>query len=136
MIGHRLRKTMKITIELNSANQEEYREMVDWLTNRDMFRNDIIGYWARGFAYSERLGWLIRTDEENPTEDEIKKVLKIWRDGGELPEEYYRLDKAAAEKAVQIGIKNMGLGFIQGDSDGNDIDVALQEAILGRVIYC
>jgi hypothetical protein len=95
------------------------------------------GYWARGEAHDDKLGWLISevNDEgEWPKEQEVYRVESLWRAGLELPPRWHRLDRAAAIRAWEEGVKQWGIHWYE-NSDGSKEDVVLQLALLGEIRY-
>ena len=102
-----------------------------------LFRTDHCGYWARGVAYDEERGWLVYEDDEKckpgkePHHDE---AIAAWIENRDLPEHWFRLDRAAAIRAWAEGVKSDGEHWFE-EGDATDYDVALQMALLGEVRY-
>jgi len=75
---------------------------IDYLTKHpDIFGTPhYCGYWMRGVERDDELGWLCweHGDDYAPFDKEPnhKKAIKAWRTGKALPENWHRLDKAAA----------------------------------------
>jgi hypothetical protein len=125
-----------IIVKLDTEKLEAYQEMLEWMLNIDMFSTDYIGNWAKGICFDEVLGWLIlQEDERDPETDEVA-MISTWRSDSPLEGGYFRLNHETAKRAIDYGILQHGLGFIEGDADGNMLDEALQVAILGEKVYC
>jgi len=108
---------------------------IEHCLSTDVFLHSYSGYWAYGFAYDSKLGWLLfeQGDERRP-EKAPRGVMKAWRAGEKLPEGWHRLDVAAATAAWQAGVRRSGEGWFE-DGDGNSYDLALQQALLGEIRY-
>ena len=129
-----LKHTFSITVEIDPR-------WVDYITNgSDIFsRPHYAGYWACGVANAPALGWLVAECDENerfPSEYEDERVEALWRAGKDLPPRWYRLDRAAALRMWEEGVKRYGVGWY-GDPkhDGGMEDGLLQLALLGEVRY-
>lgn len=121
-----------LILSLDDDELEAWNDMADWLTNSDMFGHYYIGSWACGIQYQEGLGWLVH-EEEMPNHEDV--AIAAWLAGNPLPEGYYRLNRDAAERAIEYGVLHHGIGWIDGDADAPMIDKALQIAILGEDRY-
>ena len=113
----------------------------DWLAlvtvHSELFSNDYCGYWLRGVDQDEKLGWLAWEDDEQHLfgdEPQEEKALKAWKEGRSLPEGWFRMDKALAKKAWNIGVREYGVHWYE-DGDATTYDVVLQLALLGEVRY-
>lgn len=106
----------------------------------DMFSTDHIGYWARGMVRdrkNEENGWLLfeHGGEEFPDgEPNEAEAMRAWKAKEPLPPNYFRLDKAATEKAWAEGCKRYGVDWYE-NADANTYDVVVQMALLGEVRY-
>ncbi|NER33170.1 MAG: helix-turn-helix transcriptional regulator [Oscillatoria sp. SIO1A7] len=119
---------------------ETYNIILSTLLSEAMFDEDCIGRWAKPVIWEDAGGWLIQDmyaeNTENINAKEAEAIF-AWRNGEELPEGYFRFDWEAAEKVIHISIKNIGISFAYAGffSEKEDLDKALQEAILGKVLY-
>lgn len=114
----------------------------------DVLIHGFSGYWLRGVTRDPELGWLCYDfesfwNDRNASdsfgipseEDEVfKPIVAAWRAGEELPEHVYRLDRAAALRALQYAVERWGLDFYD-NTDYGELDCAVQHALLGEVIY-
>lgn len=114
---------------------------IEYITqNNDIFgRSYYAGYWARGAAHDPVLGWLVaETDEREryPGHTETARVVLLWRAGVDLPPRWHRLDRAAALRMWEEGVKRYGVGWYESDQhDGSMEDVLLQLTLLGEERY-
>lgn len=111
--------------------------MQDVALNVDVFRHEYCGYWMRGMVHDSELGWLAADIVEQDVLDanaSLEMVEAAWRAGAPLPANWYRLDRAFAEKALAEGQKKYGEDFAE-DYDGASADIAVQRALLGDVLY-
>ena len=112
---------------------------VEYLTGpwADIFGRQYAGYWLRGIAHHPERGWLCWEDDERHRQSEEPlraEAMAAWRTGEPLPAGWYRLDRAAALRAWEVGVKRWGVGwYAQVDAQAEDI--VLQEALLGEVRY-
>lgn len=111
-------------------------EWTDYVTQEvDIFLTTYCGYWMRGMENDPALGWLVfEHGEEMSPNKTPPKVMAAWREGGPLPEKWYRIDKAAAEKAWLEGVKRSGQDWYE-NGDAVAYDCALQMALLGEIRY-
>ena len=95
------------------------------------------GYWAFGVARDRELGWLVyEHDEDRPTAGKCERMEALWRAGEPLPARWYRLDRAAALRMWEEGVKRYGVGWYDDDGhDGAREDELLQLTLLGEVRY-
>jgi hypothetical protein len=101
------------------------------------FRNGYCGYWLEGVEHDPKLGWLAyehAAEDRHSTDEEKNEALAAWRKGKPLPKNFHALNVEAATKSWIAGVKRKGVGFYE-DGDGEDYEVALQEALLGEVVY-
>jgi hypothetical protein len=101
------------------------------------FRNGYCGYWLEGVEHDPKLGWLAyehAAEDRHSTDEEKNEALAAWRKGKPLPKNFHALNVEAATKSWIAGVKRKGVGFYS-DGDGEDYEVALQEALLGEVVY-
>lgn len=152
--------TIKVEIEVNAEERESW--INDFALNSDAFSRSACGYWMAGVDQDESLGWLVfefeaddaitfeavraywnepKASEHNPepeldpAADPVREIVALWRAGKELPKCWYRLDRAAAERAYAFGAAKHGEGFADGTCDATDYDCAIQRALLGEVRY-
>ena len=123
--------TFTITVEVNSS-------WVEYLTEYgDIFASDRAGYWLRGVEHESALGWLCWEDDEKcrpGKEPNRQAALTAWRAGEPLPKRWFRLDRAAALRAWEEGVKRWGVAWYE-DVDANREDVVVQLALLGETRY-
>lgn len=103
----------------------------------DLFRMDCVGYWLRGVEFDVELGWLCWEDDErrlHGREPNREAALKAWRAGDLLPEHWFRLDRAAALRAWEEGVKRWGVDWYE-DADSASYDTVVQIALLGEERY-
>jgi len=115
-------------------------QWVSYITQHpDIFgRPYYAGYWACGVAHDPDLGWLVyeHGDDRCPDETEDARVEAIWRAGEPLPPRWFRLDRAAAFRMWEEGVKRWGVGWYDDpEHDGAREDVLLQLALLGEERY-
>lgn len=114
-------------------------EWVDFLINyNDIFFHDYIGYWACGVQFRKGIGWLAyeQHDEMHPTYAQERAGLDAWDRDGELPEHFFAIDKAFAEKSYKKGVEKFGTNWYdRPESDANTYDYVVQTAALGDVVY-
>jgi len=129
-----LKHTFTITVDVDPR-------WVDYLTQHSTIfgRPHYAGYWACGAAHDPELGWLVAELDEAerfPGEHEATRVEAIWRAGSDLPPRWYRLDRAAALRMWEEGVKRHGVGWYDApEHDGAREDELLQLALLGEVRY-
>jgi hypothetical protein len=129
-----LKHTFTITVDVDPR-------WVDYITqHNDIFgRTYYAGYWARGVDNDPVYGWLVAEcdeDERWPGEDEEERVKALWRAGSDLPPRWYVLDRGAALRMWEEGVKRFGVEWYGGHHhDGACEDVLLQLALLGEVRY-
>jgi hypothetical protein len=110
---------------------------VEYLTqHRDVFGPNYTGYWAFGVAQDQALGWLVfeQGDGRRPSSAHVADVLHAWRTGMPLLPPWHRLDRAAALRAWEEGVKRWGVDWYE-HTDGPREDVVIQLALLGEVRY-
>jgi hypothetical protein len=147
------------------AFEVEHKEKLaipgDWLAMctlwSDIFSTDYIGYWARGVAQDNNLGWLVWEFEEDDrfkpkpglqmfgrsfdNEDKLhKEAIQAWKAGKPLPPHYHALNREAAVKAYLAMVtlpREKGKGGLDWyeNSDATSYDVAVQLALLGELKY-
>lgn len=114
---------------------------IDYITQHsDVFgRTYYAGYWAQSVAHDVDLGWLVAECDEHerfPGKHESERVEALWRAGKDLPPRWYRLDRAAALRMWEEGVKHFGVGWYDDpEHDGAREDVLLQLVLLGEVRY-
>lgn len=127
-----LKHTFTITVDVDPR-------WVDYLISEHtaiFSRPYYAGYWAQGMAHDSQLGWLVAECDESerwPVED-TARVEVLWRAGSDLPPRWYRLDRAAALRMWEEGVKRWGVGWYD-KCDGGSEDVLLQLTLLGEVRY-
>ena len=65
----------------------------------------------------------------------MKKAERAFKSGKPLPENYYRLDEAAAVRAYVEGCKRWGADWFESKGDATTYDVVIQLALLGEIRY-
>lgn len=129
-----MKHTFTLTVEVDPR-------WVDYITQHgDIFgRQYYAGYWAQGVAHGPNLGWLVAECDENerwPDQHEIDRVGALWLSGSDLPPRWYRLDRAAALRMWEEGVKRCGVGWYDSpEHDGAREDELLQLTLLGEVRY-
>lgn len=113
---------------------------IEYLTRySDIFGRQYAGYWLRGVEHDSKLGWLCWEDDEqhrSGTEPNREEALKSWRAGKLLPANWFRLDRAAALRAWEEGVKKYGFDWYgSNEHDATTEDVLLQLTLLGEVRY-
>lgn len=144
------------------VSEEAVEQLIDFMINwPDIFASGYIGYWGyplRLFdAEGKKDGWLIvelddmdcepgpftiekiRTHYRTTGERKFSIKAKYKRGGGsnEVADREFlvtRLDREAAMKVIGAGIKRQGKDFVE-NYDAETLDVAIQEALLGDVVY-
>lgn len=117
-----------------SLSEAEESFITDLVLNVDLFMSQYCGYWLRGVGRVKGLGWLARDIVETQSDDDVKQIARLAREGKPLPKGWYLIDRPAAEKALAEGQKKYGEDFAY-DYDGPMADVAVQRALLGDVVY-
>lgn len=111
---------------------------VEYVTQcNDLFETTRAGYWLRGVEYDAALGWLCWEDDEkcrHGEEPNLKEALEAWQAGKTLPEHWFLLDRTAALRAWEEGVKRWGVDWYE-QVDAQREDVVLQLALLGEVRY-
>jgi hypothetical protein len=126
-----VKHTFTLTVDVND----------DWIeyTMRysDIFSSSCAGYWLRGVALGPQ-GWLVWEDDDkcqSGQEPNREIAMKAWElDANPLPEHWFRLDRAAAIRAWEEGVKRWGVDWYE-EADAQREDVVLQLALLGEVRY-
>jgi hypothetical protein len=123
--------TFSVTVEIDPF-------WVEYLTqNVDVFGQQYAGYWLRGVDRDPELGWLVWEDDEQHRwgkEPDRLEARSAWLAGEPLPKGWYRLDRAAAVRAWEEGVKRWGVGWYA-QVDAIREDVVVQLALLGEVRY-
>lgn len=115
---------MKITLELE----------VDPRFHNALVEGDLpTAYWGRTMASHATLGRLIR--ELDGADADTEAALRAWAHAdATLPRGWHRLDNAAVGRAWAAGVRRWGeRWFVEGDA--SRVDIAVQEALLGSVVY-
>lgn len=93
-------------------------------------------YWLRGVESDPDRGWLCweleRIPPERGEEPNRAEAIQVWKTDGELPKGWYRLDRAAALRAYEEGVRLWGADWFEQDDVEKD-GVVLQRALLGEV---
>lgn len=125
------RHTFSITVDVDPR-------WVDHVTHySDIFGRSCAGYWLRGVQRDPQLGWLVAECDESerwPGKTDSERVEALWRSGSDLPPRWYRLDRAAALRMWEEGVKKWGVYWYE-NTDGPREDVVVQLALLGEVRY-
>ena len=123
--------------DLNTLDESDLKCFLEFLTEGpDLFSTDYIGYWARGIA-NIKGGWLLHTDTEAIEEAEeeegldLGEVVREFNTTGKLPEEFKFISLDVAKQIAVKHVENEG----SLDYDAGTIDVAIQEVLLGEVVY-
>jgi len=128
--GH-AKHTFSIVVEID-------QNWIDYLTQcGDILMLQYAGYWLRGVEHRSDLGWLcwegcdkcFQGEEPNRT-----AASRAWAAGEPLPENWFRLDHAAAVRAWEEAVKRWGVDWYERTSSTRE-DIALQLALLGEVRY-
>lgn len=126
--------TIKVEVEVEVPEE-------DWILfliqHPDIFGRNYCGYWLRGVEHDPKLGWLCWEDDEQhrcDKEPDRAWALAAWRSGSDLPTGWFRLDRAAAERAFGAGCKRWGADWFE-QGDATRYDVVLQLALLGEIRY-
>lgn len=125
-------------ITLDAEQTELYNSTIASILESDTFSTDCIGFWACGVISSGDGGdrrWLLWEEASGFPEKEAEAIA-AWKDGQPLPEGYYYFNRDQAERVIAIGILAHGIGFLDGTTDANDLDIAIQKAVLGEKRYC
>ena len=124
--------TFTITVTINPS-------WIEYLTKYpDIFDSNAAGYWLRGAEHDPELGWLCWEDDEKcahgeePNRVEAYEAWKARLDP--LPHGWFRLDRAAAIRAWEEGVKRWGVDWYE-KADSTSQDVVVQLALLGEVRY-
>lgn len=129
-----VKHTFSITVEIDP-------QWVTYVTQHpDIFgRPYYAGYWARGVDHDPDLGWLVWEHDDQFVHDEepgLAEAHLAWREGRPLPPRWYRLDRAAALRMWEEGVKRFGVGWYDSNEhDGGMEDVLLQLTLLGEERY-
>ena len=128
-----LKRTFSITVEIDPF-------WVEYLTqNADIFGRQYAGYWLRGIDRHPERGSLCWEDDwqhdvdEEPNRKEATEAW-VWGKGLPLPKGWYRLDRAAALRAWEEGVKRWGVDWYE-HTDAEREDVVIQLSLLGEVRY-
>ena len=128
------RHTFSITVDIDPR-------WVDYVTQHyDHLRAQYYaGYWARAVVHDPALGWLVAEM------DEVGSLPRQVRDrphGGalaglaiDLPPRWYRLDRTAALRMWEEGVKRCGVDWYDDRARRRLEDVLLQLTLLGEVRY-
>lgn len=116
----------------------------DVLRSPDLYLGDYCGYWAYGAKIDGRW-WVV--EEESFVEQYYQQLRAINKpdaidtlieqflaEGREEFEYAHLLDDQAVRRIVQAGCNRYGPGFQQ-QYDGDSLDVAVQEGLLGEHTY-
>ena len=129
-----MKHTMTCEIEI-----DDY--WIEYVTSySDLFGTQYCGYWMYGIEHDSQRGWLSFEHDDNIRLRDVVRhpsydlAVKAWEEGKELPQGWYRLDKAAAIKAWEHGVRLYGLDWYD-KGDAERYDVAIQLALLGEIVY-
>jgi len=129
-----LKHTFQLTVEID-------KNWVDYLTqHNDIFGGSYAGYWLRGVEHDDAddgKGWLCWEDDEkcrHGEEPNREMAIYEWKLGNPLPEHWFRLDRAAAIRAWEEGVKRWGVDWYE-ETDSTREDVVVQLALLGEIRY-
>jgi hypothetical protein len=129
-----LKHTFTITVDVDPR-------WVEYVTQRATIFSCLhyAGYWARGVDHDPVYGWLVAECDESerwPDKTESARVSALWRAGSDLPPRWYALDRGAALRMWEEGVKRFGVGWYDSrEHDGAMEDVLLQLALLGEERY-
>ena len=109
---------------------------VEYLTRyTDIFGRQYAGYWLRGVERDDERGWLCLEYDERGREPPYRiEALAAWRAGEKLPPGWYRLDRAAALRAWEEGVKRWGVDWYRQTDAGRE-DEVIQLSLLGEIRY-
>jgi hypothetical protein len=128
----------KIKVEIEVEVDPDWIEFVTIYP--DIFMTSYCGYWMYGMEQDDELGWLVHEHDEQHSVRQVAKspeypaIVKAWREGGKLPDNWFRLNKEAAIKAWAEGVKKYGTDWYE-NGDAISYDVVLQLALLGEIRY-
>ncbi len=126
-----LKHTFTLTVEVDSF-------WVQYLTGHtDIFGQQYVGYWLRGVDRHPERGWICwESDDQHRHGDEPNReeAVRSWALGQPLPKGWYRLDRAAALRAWEEGVKRWGVDWYE-NTDAAREDVVIQLSLLGEVRY-
>lgn len=127
----------KVTIELTMEHKQMYDEMIEDILSSDTFSTDCIGGWAEGVHWvkGDEHRWML-LEETEADSSLLPKARQAFDDGQELPHGYHYFNRDTAEKVIAFGLLQHGIGFLDGTTDANDLDVAIQNVVLGEQKYC
>ena len=129
---------MDITITLDADQSKLYKEAIASILSVDTFSPDCIGQWARGCWHTTIDGetrWLLVEEDEAEAGTE-RAAISDWTNGQDLPKGYHYFNRDQAEKILALGLLQHGIGFIDGETDANDLDTIIQLVMLGEYRYC
>lgn len=125
-----MKHTFEITVEVDP-------NWIKYLTAyNDIFESGRAGYWLRGVDSNET-GWLCWEDDDKcrPGEEPNLETAKYeWKLGNPLPPHWFRLDKAAAIRTWEEGVKRWGVDWYD-QTDSTREDLVVQLALLGEIKY-
>jgi hypothetical protein len=128
----------KITFTIET---EVNNNWIDYLVgSSDIFSTNRCGYWMYGMEWNEKLGYLCFEHEEKLSLNQVTQlseyeaIVQAWREGKELPDHWFRLNKEVAIQAWLEGIKRWGMDWYR-QVDAIKEDVVVQLALLGEVRY-
>lgn len=124
--------TFSITVEIDPL-------WIDLVTSGELFRSDISGYWLRGIELNPEKGWLCWEDDDVHVpgrEPDREDAINAWHAGVHLPPGWYRLDRAAALRAWEEGVKRWGADWYKAAAEPDqEQDEVIQLALLGEIRY-
>lgn len=121
-----------LTVAVQIKRETHFYDMI--LNYVDIFASAYVGYWAYGIRVSG--GWLIYDfgDEEITKDGDTDAVVEEFTKSGNLPPRWHYLDVYTVDRIVTEGCKRYGFDF-QNNYDAVTLDVAVQLALLGEIVY-
>jgi hypothetical protein len=139
-----MKKIMTDSIFEIKADESHVSDWVKYCTtNNDLFMTSYCGYWLGGLEFDNAIGWLCYVSMEIDGEPSVREVDKLprysdivqaWENNKDLPNGFYRLDKAAAIRAFKAGIEHSGVNWYE-NADSREYDYVIQMALLGEIRY-
>lgn len=131
-----LATTIPMTVQVNVEVDPSFVEFL--LDYPDVFGLDYIGYWGRGLRLRGRRGWLVveyesLEDELGPMDDDLI-VVRFERGDKEVCDFCHFMGEQQVVEIIKKGVANIGTDF-QESYDGDSLDLAIQQALLGSHTY-
>jgi hypothetical protein len=123
---------LTLTITQNVKRDQSFYDML--LNYSDVFMSGYSGYWAFGVKVNG--GWLAFDfgDEEPPSDAKAERVRAKFNEDRTIPPRWYLINLETVDRIVTEGCKRYGFDF-QEQYDATSLDVAVQLALLGDIVY-